>query len=177
MHRIMLIDDEENVLSSLTRILKREGGLEIVTYSDPRAALAEANRSKFDLFLSDYRMPYMDGVEFLVATKNSNPDAMRLILSGATDFAGLMDAINQAEIYRFISKPIQVHELVQTLHHALNLHDIMEENKRLSSLVRRQENELKNRELALKHFSQEHPTLANVNWDEDGSILIDEDEI
>lgn len=176
MHRIMLIDDEENVLNSLTRILKREAGLELVTNSDPRAALAEANRSKFDLFLSDYRMPYMDGVEFLVNTKKSNPDAMRLILSGAADFTALMDAINKAEIYRFISKPIQVHELIQTLHQALHLHDILEENKRLSNLVRKQESELKNREIALKHFSKEHPTLANVNWDDDGSIIIDEDD-
>lgn len=177
MHRIMLIDDEENVLSSLDRILRREPGLEIVTHSDPRAALADANRSKFDLFLSDYRMPYMDGVEFLAATKRSNPDAMRLILSGATDFTALIDAINQAEIYRFISKPIQVHELIQTLHQALHLHDVLQENQRLSDLVRQQATELKNRELALKHFSKEHPTLANVHWEEDGSISINEEDI
>jgi DNA-binding NtrC family response regulator len=176
MHQIMLVDDEENILSSLSRILKREAGLKIVTHSDPCAALAEANRSKFDLFLSDYRMPYMDGVEFLVNTKEHNPDAMRLILSGAADFSALMDAINRAEIYRFISKPIQVHELIQTLRHALHLHEITEENKRLSDLVREQQNELKNRDLALKNFSQRHPALADVHWEDDGSISIDEDD-
>ncbi len=174
MHRIMLIDDEENILNSLCRILKKEPGLEIVTHSDPLAALAEADNSQFDLFLSDYRMPHMDGVDFLANTKHSNPDAVRIILSGATDFAALMDAINQAEIYRFIPKPIQVHELIQTLRQALHMHDIMNENKRLSSLVRAQQNELKNREVALKQFTQEHPTLATVQWEEDGSILIDD---
>jgi DNA-binding NtrC family response regulator len=173
----MIIDDEENILNSLNRILKREQDFEIVAHTNPHAALADANRSKFHLFLSDYRMPSMDGVEFLVNTKHSNPHAMRLIISGAADFSALMDAINQAEIYRFIPKPIQVQELIQTLRQALYTHDLMEENRQLSALVKEQESELKNREHALKSFAEQHPTLASVQWEEDGSIIIDEDSI
>lgn len=177
MHRIMIIDDEENILSSLNRILRKEAEFEIVAHSDPHAALADANRTEFHLFLSDYRMPQMDGVELLVNTKQSNPYAMRLILSGAADFTALMDAINQAEIYRFIPKPIQVEDLLLTLRQALHAYDIMEENRQLSALVKKQQDELKNRELALKQFAQDHPTLANVEWGADGSIIIDEDEL
>ncbi len=177
MHRIMIVDDEENILSSLSRILKRENDFEVVAHTDPHAALADANRSQFHLFLSDYRMPQMDGVEFLVNTKRSNPNAMRLIISGAADFTALMDAINQAEIYRFIPKPIQVHELLQTLRQALHTYSLMEENRQLSTLVKKQQNELKHREYALKQFAEHHPTLANVEWEEDGSIIIDEDDI
>ncbi len=174
MHRIMIVDDEENILSSLSRILKRENDFEVVAHTDPHAALADANRSEFHLFLSDYRMPSMDGVDFLVNTKKSNPYAMRLIISGAADFTALMDAINQAEIYRFIPKPIQVHELLQTLRQSLHTYDLMEENRQLSTLVKEQQNELKNREYALKQFAEQHPALANVEWEEDGSIIIDE---
>ncbi len=177
MHRIMIVDDEENILSSLNRILKSERDLEIVSHSDPHAALANANRSEFHLFLSDYRMPSMDGVNFLVNTKNSNPNAMRLIISGAADFTALMDAINQAEIYRFIPKPIQVQELLQTLRQALHTYDLMEENRQLSALVKKQQNELKNREHALKQFSEQHPALAEVRWGDDGSIVLDENDI
>lgn len=177
MHRIMIIDDEENILSSLQRILKRESDLEVVAHTDPHAALADANSSKFHMFLSDYRMPQMDGVEFLVRTKHSNPNAMRLILSGAADFTSLIDAINEAEIYRFIAKPIQVQELIQTLHQALHTYDLLEENRRLSDLVRVQQRELKNKEHALKQFAEKHPTLADVRWEEDGSIIIDEHDL
>lgn len=177
MHRVMIVDDEENILSSLNRILKREKEFQIVAHTDPHAALADANRSQFHLFLSDYRMPSMDGVDFLVKTKDSNPHAMRLIISGAADFTALMDAINQAEVYRFIPKPIQVHELLQTLRQALHTYDIMEENRQLSALVKEQKSELRNREDALKHFAEQHPTLANVERENDGSIIIDESDI
>ena len=56
-------------------------------------------------FFSDYRMPEMDGVNFLTSTKHFHPNAMRLILSGTADFDVLIAAINRAEIYRFIAKP------------------------------------------------------------------------
>ncbi len=177
MHNIMIVDDEENILSALTRILKREPDLKIVAHTNPRAALDDPNISNFHLFLSDYRMPEMDGVDFLVNTKRSNPNAMRIILSGTADFSVLVDAINQAEIFRFIPKPVQVEELLQTLHQALHLHDVMEENRRLSSLVREQQSELENRKMALKQFTEEHPTLAKVEWEDDGSIIINENDI
>jgi two-component system, probable response regulator PhcQ len=177
MYRIMIVDDEENILSSLNRILKKEDDFQIVAHTDPHAALADANRSQFHLFLSDYRMPSMNGVDFLVRTKNSNPHAMRIIISGVADFTALMDAINQAEIYRFIPKPIQVHELLQTLRQALHTHTVMDENRRLSALVKEQKNELKNREYALKHFAELHPTLANVEWENDGSIILGEGDL
>jgi DNA-binding NtrC family response regulator len=173
----MIIDDEENILNSLNRILKREQDFEIVAHTNPHAALADANRSNFHLFLSDYRMPSMNGVEFLVNTKNSNPNAMRIIISGAADFSALIEAINQAEIYRFIPKPIQVQELLITLRQSLHTYDLMEENRQLSALVKKQQNELNNRENALRQFAELHPALANVQWEEDGSIVINENDI
>jgi DNA-binding NtrC family response regulator len=177
MHRIMIIDDEENILSSLNRVLKKEKDFEVVSHTNPHAALAVANREEFHLFLSDYRMPSMDGVELLTRTKTFNPHAMRLIISGAADFNALISAINQAEIYRFIPKPIQVQELLQTLKQALHTHDLIQENRRLSSLVLKQQNELAQRANALKQFAEQHPTLVNVQWEEDGSIIIDQGDI
>jgi two-component system, probable response regulator PhcQ len=177
MHRIMIIDDEENILSSLKRILKKEHDFEVVAHTNPHAALAVANREKFHLFLSDYRMPSMDGVELLARTKNFNPHAMRLVISGAADFNALIEAINQAEIYRFIPKPIQVTDLIQTLRQALDTYDLMEENRRLSALVKTQQDELQQKERILKQFAEQHPALVNVQRDKDGSIIIDKNDI
>jgi len=177
MHRIMVIDDEENILHSLKRILKNEKGLEVEFYTDPKQALIKANRSEYHLFLSDYRMPGMDGVKFLTKTKQSNPNAMRLIFSGTADFDALIEAINKAEIYRFIAKPIHAHELIPTIRQALHLYDVLAENRRLSDQVREQQNELNNRDLALKKFAEEHPSLAEVDWGLDGSIILEEDDV
>lgn len=170
----MLVDDEENILLSLNRSLRKNSSLDVVSHTSPLDALQEASESHFDLFLSDYRMPEMDGVNFLTSTKHFHPNAMRLILSGTADFDVLIAAINRAEIYRFIAKPVRSEELLHTLNQALHLHDIIEENQRLSAQVRTQSQELKNRETALKRFANEHPVLARVEWGPDGSIILDE---
>jgi DNA-binding NtrC family response regulator len=177
MHSLLIVDDEENVLHALRRILSKVKKWQLVTAADPLEALDIARTSSFDLFLSDYRMPEMNGVEFLMHSKRFHPDAMRLILSGATDFSGLVNAINKAEIYRFISKPVQSYDLISTIEQALQFHDMAKENKMLAEQVRSQQQELKRREIALKRFAEEHPVLAQVNWDEDGSIILNENEI
>lgn len=89
----------------------------------------------------------------------------------------MVEAINQAEIYRFIPKPIQVSDLIQTLRQALDTYDLMEENRRLSALVQTQQDELQQKERALKQFAEQHPALVNVQRDEDGSIIIGKSDI
>ena len=103
MSRVMLVDDEEAILKSLKRILRLApctfGGktftLDVETYTSPQEALAAARRDDYDLFISDYRMPIMDGIEFLKATKEIQPDAARLILSGYADLNALVRAVNE----------------------------------------------------------------------------------
>jgi YesN/AraC family two-component response regulator len=135
-HKILIVDDEENVLHSLKRILSKERNWEVITCDNPMDALDIANATTIHLFISDYRMPVMNGVEFLVFTKQNNPDAVRLILSGATDYNGLRNAINLAEIYRFINKPVDSQELITTVKRALSNHDLAVENNRLAKQVK-----------------------------------------
>jgi len=177
MYSLLLVDDEENVLHGLRRTLSKVDKWQLITESDPLHALDIASTSHIDLFLSDYRMPGMNGVEFLMHSKRFHPDAVRLILSGATDFTGLVNAVNQAEIYRFISKPVQSYDLISTIEQALQFYQLAKENKLLAQQVRDQQQELKKREIALKRFAEEHPVLAQVNWDEDGSIILNEDDL
>jgi len=118
----------------------------------------------------------MDGVQFLCETKALQPEAMRLILSGHTDLKALTNAINQAEIYRFISKPWEDYDLITTLILALIHRDTLTQNRRLADQVRAQQQELDKRQLALERLKNAHPTLFQVDWDTDGSVLLDEDE-
>ncbi len=176
MYRLMIVDDEENVLHALRRILSKTKNLDIVTCNSPFDALEIARESDFHLFISDYRMPGMDGVEFLIEVKKIHPGALRLILSGQTDFDALVSAINQAEIYRFIMKPVQSYELIATVQQALQYHDLAKENRYLADQIRKQKEELNRRETALRKLADEHPLIAEVNWGPDGAIMLDEDE-
>lgn len=174
MYKIMLVDDEPNILSSLKRIFNREENFEIEVYDKPEDALKRAQTSNFDLFLSDFRMPEMDGVEFLSEVKKIQPESMRIILSGYTDLEALLGAINEAQIYRFVTKPWDDYDLISTVKQALEFRDVLVENRRLADTVREQRDELNKRRSALEKLEEAHPTLVEINWASDGSIIIDE---
>ncbi len=177
MYRIMLVDDEENILKSIRRVLGKHGEWEIETFVKSQEALKRARTTNFDLFLSDFRMPELDGVKFLTEIKNLQPESMRLIISGFTDLDALMGAINEAEIYRFITKPWQDYELISTVKQALHYRDMQVENRRLADQVREQQEELDKRKHILERYMDKDPDLFTVNWAADGSIILDEEDI
>lgn len=177
MHRILLVDDEQNILKSLVRLLSRKSEWEVSAYSNPAEALCQISDGAFDLVLSDYRMPGMNGVEFLSEVKKHHPDSMRLILSGYSDLNAVIEAINRAEIYRFVSKPWNDYELVAILEQALAYHDVWVENKLLADQVRRQNSELNRRKAALDHMRARHPALFDVSWGPDGQIMISDEDM
>ena len=173
MHTLMLVDDEEYILRALKRTLGRYGELDIETYVNPHDALKRARTKNFDLFLSDYRMPDMDGVALLTELKELQPESMRLILSGYTDLEALIGAINRAEIYRFITKPWQDYELYVTIKQALQYRDMMLENRLLADQIREQRMELNKRKSVLDRYKEQHPELFKIEWSPDGSIVLD----
>jgi len=136
MHRVMLVDDEENVLRALVRVLRREE-LEVETYTSAHDALRRLQVIPFDVIVADYRMPEMDGVEFLARAKELQPYTMRLVLSGMADRDALEAAINRAEIYRFVSKPWDDDELRDILAAALHERRRRTEDHLLAERARR----------------------------------------
>ena len=181
MRRILLVDDEPNILSALRRALgtKVSDGcntfdISVEVFDQPEAALWRARDTKFDLVMSDFRMPAMDGVSFLKAFRNLQPDAARLILSGFTDLEGLIGAINDAQIYRFISKPWQQYDLSATLAQALAFHGLQQENQRMADLLRVQQGKLSHQELELRRLENENPGITKVNWGPNGEVVLDE---
>ncbi len=178
MHRLLIVDDEENILRALRRTLSVNDGsahqFDVEIFSSPAAALRRADEVKFDLVLSDYRMPEMDGVQFLRRFREIQPDAARLILSGYADLDGMIGAINDAQIFRFIPKPWRDEELRSALLQALAYHHLLSENQRLADLVRQQQGKLSRHELELRRLEQEHPGITKVNWGPNGEVLLDE---
>jgi response regulator RpfG family c-di-GMP phosphodiesterase len=101
--RILLVDDEINLLRSLERVL--HGDFEIRTAQSGADALALLEREPFSAVLSDMRMPGMDGIAFLSQVKDRFPSVTRAMLTGNADQQVAIDAINQGQIFRFILKP------------------------------------------------------------------------
>lgn len=184
MHRVMLVDDEPNVLNALRRTLGGLGvaaeerlQLEIETFDSPEGALARARATSFDLVVSDYRMPSMNGVEFLERLLELQPTIARLILSGYADLQGLVEAINRVQIFRFIGKPWHDVELKTAVQQALHGRDLQRENQRLADIVRVQQGKLTRQEMELRRLEEQYPGITHVKRAEDGSILIEDDDV
>jgi two-component system, probable response regulator PhcQ len=169
MKTIAIVDDEPNILSALKRSLRKEGW-QILTYSDPLLAVNELSQIACDLIISDYRMPGMNGVELLHKLKTCRPDALRIILSGQSDMSGVLDAINKAEVYRFILKPWNDEDLCITLRNALRFADLLQENQALAETVRIQQSKLRKQEAEFRRLEKESPGITKIDLDAEGMI-------
>ncbi len=135
MQRLLLVDDEQNVLNALRRELA--GDYAVEAFTSPQEALRRASESDFALVVSDYRMPDMDGVTFLENFGQIQPDAVRLILSGQADMEALIKAINVTHIYRFLSKPWSEADLKANILQGLDYREAILENRRFAEDYRR----------------------------------------
>ena len=102
---LLLVDDEENILSALKRLLRRDGYHIVTALRRGRRPAAHWPRHEVDVIISDQRMPGMTGVEFLRRAKELYPDTIRMVLSGYTELQSIIDAVNEGAIYKFLTKP------------------------------------------------------------------------
>lgn len=129
---LLLVDDEEHILASLKRMLRRDG-YTIVTAGSGLAGLAVLAETPVDVIVSDQRMPGMSGVEFLRLAKASYPGTVRMVLSGYTDLQSVTDAINEGAIYKFLTKPWDDDLLRADIAEAFRQKMLEDENLRLHS--------------------------------------------
>ncbi|MEY2410808.1 MAG: hypothetical protein QOF48_3478, partial [Verrucomicrobiota bacterium] len=104
LHHILVVDDEEIVLAALRETLTREG-YRVATALSAHEALGLLEEHAFSVVLTDQQMPKLTGLEFLGQVKQRQPDATRILITGALSLATVIDSINKGEIYRFIVKP------------------------------------------------------------------------
>jgi len=128
MQKILLVDDEQNVLNALRRELNEF--FEIETFDSPAAALKQSQIVTFDLVVADYLMPEMNGLEFLKQFRKLQPNASLLLLSGEADINALIRTINETHVYRFIAKPWEKAELLSSIRQALIYRDVIMEKRR-----------------------------------------------
>ncbi len=103
--RVLILDDEEMVLTSLRSFLELETDYEVVTFTSATEALEYTKKNKINLVVSDYLMPEMDGISFLAKVKEIDPNATRIILTGYADKENAIKAINEVSLFQYIEKP------------------------------------------------------------------------
>jgi response regulator RpfG family c-di-GMP phosphodiesterase len=140
---VLLVDDEENILRSLQRLLMDEDDIEVVTATSGEEGLKLLpGLANLGVIVSDQRMPGMTGALFLEKARTITPDASRIILTGYADVSAAVDAINKGGAWRYLAKPWNDEELVRVIHEALERYRIIMENRRLNALVAKQNQEL-----------------------------------
>ncbi len=142
MDTILLVDDEENILKALQRVLRREG-YHILSTTDPTEALKIASKELPSVIVSDQKMPRMSGSELLSQVKDISPDTVRIMLTGYADMQSALSAINEGQVFRFISKPWNDDELREVLRQATFQNYLVRENKRLMEITKAQNAKLK----------------------------------
>jgi len=136
--RILCVDDEPQILASLSDVLRRR--YDVVTAVDGPAGLAAmAQQGPFAVIVSDFQMPGMNGAEFLALAQLTAPNSVRILLTGQASLEGTVAAVNEGNIFRFLTKPCAPDRLQRALEDAVEQsrlvtadHDLME--RKLSAM-------------------------------------------
>jgi response regulator RpfG family c-di-GMP phosphodiesterase len=123
---IAIVDDEEMVLTSLRSFLLLETDYDVETFSSPHAAVSALREKPVDLVISDYLMPGMNGIEFLLQVKALHPFATRILLTGYADKENAIKAINEVGLYQYVEKPWNNDDLKITIQNGLERRFLME---------------------------------------------------
>ena len=128
---LLLVDDEENILSALKRLFRRDG-YKILTANSGLQALELLATTEVDVIISDQRMPGMPGVDFLRKAKEIWPHTIRMTLSGFTDLQSIIDAVNEGAVFKFLTKPWDDDRLREHVAQAFRQKEMADENRRLT---------------------------------------------
>jgi response regulator RpfG family c-di-GMP phosphodiesterase len=171
---ILVVDDEEIVVSALRETLRRQN-YNVVATTDPMAALAELKTSLFAVIIADQRMPLISGLELLDRARQIQPHATRILMAGVVSLDMVIDAINKGEIYRFIVKPWLREELLVTIKNAAQRHELVQQNLHLQSATQAMNMQLvelnQSLEEQVKLVARQNQQLARMNQTLEQNLL------
>jgi len=119
MSKILVVDDEEMVTTSLRNLFRLRTDYQAITFTSPVEALSSVSSHNYDLVITDYLMPGMDGITFLSRFKEAQPQAIRILLTGYADKESAIRAINEIGLYQYVEKPWDNDSLLIVVKNAL----------------------------------------------------------
>jgi two-component system probable response regulator PhcQ len=158
--RLLIVDDETLVLHAMRRLLQRHftpQQLSIEISTDPLRALQRLHETHFDVVISDYRMPRLDGVALLAHARDLDPCTVRMMLSAAAEFSAVLAAVNLAGVFRYIPKPWSEPQLLADLRAALAFDPCAAPSAD---------------ELERRRLEALEPGITQVEWGPNGEVLM-----
>ena len=134
-YKILIVDDEASNLRALERLFRSE--YEVMTAGSGADALSLLEHHDMALLIADQRMPEMSGVELMQRTARLRPHMVRMLLTGYTDVDSLIEAINTGQVYRYITKPWNNDDLLQTVARALEHYETLKSRHNLQMINER----------------------------------------
>jgi PAS domain S-box-containing protein len=128
-HTLLLVDDEADVLDILVRMFQRQ--YRVLTATSGQEALSILRTQTVDVLITDQRMPEMTGIELVTAARAEGIEVTTLLLTGYTDPEDIIAAINQGQVYRYITKPWEVNDLLITVKNAVDFTQLRRDKERL----------------------------------------------
>lgn len=181
--KIIIVDDDKIVTSTLKTLFKLEGFTDTHYFNDPKEAIEFLKLEKPDLILSDFLMPEMNGFEFLSIAKKLYPEVSMILLTGYADKENAIKAINEIGLYKYIEKPWDNDDLIMNIKNGV-------ERSHLLSQLREKIDELEIAKAQLEKYSHSLEELVAqktvdlrktnsklsgiINYCADGIIIIDE---
>jgi len=157
-HTILCVDDEQQILSSLKRLLRKEN-FDLFTATNGEDGFRIMATRDIHLVISDHRMPDMSGISFLAKIRETYPDTIRILLTGYTEIDSIKASINEGHVYKFLLKPWNDDNLKQEIRKGLEQYDLIQSNHSLHLMVAAKNKELeqinKDLENIIKHRTRE----------------------
>jgi len=172
---MLLVDDEPHVLSALSRAIRaryRDAPMSVEIFERPADAIERARAKRFDIVISDMRMPDMDGATFLQVFREIQPNVPRVLLSARADVEQLSRAVNHGRICRFCEKPWVDKDLLDLVEKEIEEAEILAEHRAIVSRRRIEAGQMSEAQEAMRILMEEHPLLAEVQMASDGSVLL-----
>jgi len=122
---VVIVDDEEMVLTSLSTFLSLETDYNVKTFVSAKKAAEYVESGAVDVIISDFLMPEMNGVDFLAKAKSFRPEVPRIILTGFADKENAIKLINEVGLFQYIEKPWDNNDLLLIVRNALEKHRLI----------------------------------------------------
>ncbi len=140
--RVMIVDDEEMILTSLRSLLELDTDYDVTTFTAAKEALEFLRSNHVDLVISDHEMPEMKGIAFLGKVKEINPNITRIILTGYADKESAIRAINEVGLFQYIEKPWDNENLKLIIRNGIEKQKLMRELDRKVQEIQKAYNDL-----------------------------------
>jgi len=162
-HTILVVDDEELFIEYIQRELSDEN-YNVITASSGQKGLDILEKQKVSMVISEYKIPLMNGLEFLEKVRIIYPDILTIMVTDHADIELAIKAINEAGVYKFLLKPWDDIDFKNTIKKTLESLQVI---KKRDVLIRK----VKTHEATLKDLEKRYPGITKVEKDEDGYIL------